>query len=90
MACSPSRSPPQGTYSPPHRCAWIGSDRRADELPEVNLQTLHIMTILESFMSAVGPRNVTAAIRNGGISLIKHPDVGLLIGRTLPYLSHLW
>jgi hypothetical protein len=38
------------------------------------------MKILESFMSAVGPQNVTAAIHKGGISLIKHPDVGLLIG----------
>jgi hypothetical protein len=47
----------------------IESDRRANKLEKVNLQTSHIVTILDSFMPATVPQNVTAAFCNGGISL---------------------
>jgi hypothetical protein len=45
-----------------------------NKLEKANLQTFHLVTILESFMSAAVPRNVAAAFKNGGISLRMNPE----------------
>jgi hypothetical protein len=47
---------------------------RANKLEKVNLQTLPIVNLLESFMAAAIPRNVTAAFRNVGLSLVMDPN----------------
>jgi hypothetical protein len=47
---------------------------RANKLEKVNLQTGHIVNILESFMTAAIPRNIIAAFRNAGISLLMDAD----------------
>jgi hypothetical protein len=43
-------------------------------LEKVNLQTSHIVTILDSFMPAAVPQNVTAPFCNGGIRLAIEGD----------------
>jgi hypothetical protein len=48
--------------------------KRANKFDKVNLQTAHIVSILESLMSAAVPRNVTSAFRNAGVSLIMDAD----------------
>jgi hypothetical protein len=48
--------------------------KRPDKLEEVNLQTSHIATILENFMFAAIPRNVTMAFHNCGTSLVIDTD----------------
>jgi DNA replicative helicase MCM subunit Mcm2 (Cdc46/Mcm family) len=48
--------------------------RRANKLEKVNLQTSHIVNIIERFMAAAIPRNITAVFRNGGVTFIMDVD----------------
>jgi hypothetical protein len=48
--------------------------RRANKLEKANLQTRHIINILESFMAAAVPRNITGAFRRAGVSLVMDLD----------------
>jgi hypothetical protein len=47
---------------------------RANRLEKVNIQTDHIVRVLESFMSAAVPHNIIKSFANGGISLILDGD----------------
>jgi hypothetical protein len=47
---------------------------RANKLEKVNLQSDHIVRILDGFMAAAVPHNVVQSFRNGGISLLLDDD----------------
>jgi hypothetical protein len=47
---------------------------KANKLEKVNLQSDHIIRILDGFMAAAVPRNVVASFRNAGISVMLDDD----------------
>jgi hypothetical protein len=51
-------------------CATKKLIARMNKLERVNVQTDHIVRVLEGFMAAAVPHNIVASFRNAGVSLV--------------------